>query len=382
MRALDLCAGAGGFSLALRAEGFRPLGVEGDPEDLPFSAEAVRTHRAGAGHCVLSTLAAFRPRGRYVVTVGGVPCQPYSAAGRRGGTDTEKGRAFVQHARIARVARSRAVVLENVRGMLTWRDGDGVLVIERIRAAFAAEGFRFAAHVVLNAWHFGVPQSRERLFFVAFDTAEALAAFRWPSATHQKPGELLGLLPWVTVRQALGLGHATRNEAAASLLDRPSPTILANATHPGTDGARPGRRPVGELTRAVCLLDQPSHVVTAGGTEGGGGAEPFANAKYRGELAEELAAAGLLDRPATTIQGDTCIAKAGHHDRQQNGAVRLTVEQCALLQGFPAGFVFHGKTIASRARQVGNAVPWRLGAAVMGRVRVALEASGGVGGLV
>ena len=85
----------------------------------------------------------------------------------------------------------------------------------------------------------------------------------------------------------------------------------------------------------------------------------------------ELDAAGLADRPATTVQGDPRLAVAGHHNRQQNGAVRLTVEQCALLQGFPAGWTWTGNK-GSQHRQVGNAVPPALAEAMGRAVRAAL----------
>lgn len=80
-------------------------------------------------------------------------------------------------------------------------------------------------------------------------------------------------------------------------------------------------------------------------------------------LLAAVEAAGLADRPATTVQADPRLAVAGHHERQQRGAVRLTPAQCAALQGFPPGWTFTGSK-ESQHRQIGNAVPPPLGEAV------------------
>jgi site-specific DNA-cytosine methylase len=66
-------------------------------------------------------------------------------------------------------------------------------------------------------------------------------------------------------------------------------------------------------------------------------------------------------RPSTTVNGDPRISKPGHHDEhtsgsQQAGAIRVTVEEAAALQSFPAGFPWQG-TKTKRFRQVGNAIP-------------------------
>jgi DNA (cytosine-5)-methyltransferase 1 len=162
--------------------------------------------------------------------------------------------------------------------------------------------------------------------------------------------------------------------------------------------------------RAGDVLDRPSATVSAGGTAAGGGAEPFANADYRraigaalsrvdrpapvikensgrggrgarasqrpsAEGAAELEAAGLADRPATTVAGDPRLPPAGHHERQQKGAAHLSLADRSTLQGFPDGFVFHGATAGSRDKQCGNAVPPQLAEAVGRSIATALRAA-------
>lgn len=56
------------------------------------------------------------------------------------------------------------------------------------------------------------------------------------------------------------------------------------------------------------------------------------------------------------MQGDPRLARAGHHDRQQNDGVRLSLRELATLQTFPEDFAFAG-SVEDQHRQVGNAVP-------------------------
>lgn len=433
LSALDLCAGAGGLSLGLQRAGFDVLGVELD-------ADACETHRANVGPCERASIVGWHPPSAglpFALVAGGVPCQGYSVAGKRQGSDLWR-----EWLRVGVEADAKALLLENVEGILSWRYEDGWGVVARIEEALRAAGYE-PRRAVLCAADYGTPQLRYRLILVAFRDPRALAAFRWPEPTHAEQAGLFGLLPWVTVRQALELGGepykkgrregskgwngerfvdvdapstcvvASHGNADMLVLDRPSCTITT-VSDEGIDVARPARRPQARLAKSIDVasdvLDQPARTVTAGGTGGGGGAEPFANTDYRkrlgsalerldrpapvikensgragrgarasqrpsAELAYQLGEAGTLDRPATTVAANPRLPVAGHHDRQQRGASRLSLEHRAILQGFPRGFVFCGETAGSRDKQVGNAVPPQLAEAVGRSVMAALQAT-------
>jgi DNA (cytosine-5)-methyltransferase 1 len=69
-------------------------------------------------------------------------------------------------------------------------------------------------------------------------------------------------------------------------------------------------------------------------------------------------------RPATTVNGDPRISKPGHHDEntsgsQQAGAVRVTIQEAAILQSFPQGYPWQGSKTRQYS-QIGNAIPCRL----------------------
>ena len=388
MKAIDICAGAGGLSLGLTRAGFDVLGLEVD-------ADAVDTHRRHAGPCEFADVRTWTPPPA-VLVAGGVPCQPFSMAGL--GLALDDPRYLVPHLlRVAREAGARAVLLENVRGLVMQHPRAFRVVLD----AFESEWL--TAWTVLDAASYGVPQHRDRLFVVGFRDAAARAAFKWPLETHSPPGSMFGQ-PYRTVRQALGLGGGTFRagpkenakpgqlqgmrlldvdapsfaigSSSFDLLDRPAPCVTATEQKSAMNGTQPmgrRRRASERLSEALGALDRPSACISAGGTEGGGGPEPFANADYRARLSAELEAAGLADRPATTVQADPRVAIAGHHDRQHRGAARLTVEQCAALQGFPPDWTFTGNK-SSQHRQIGNAVCPALGEAVGRSVMAALLA--------
>jgi DNA (cytosine-5)-methyltransferase 1 len=276
-------------------------------------ADAVATHRANVGPCDLADITTWSSSGPASLVVGGVPCQSFSDAGDRRGLDDPRGCLFEHLVRVAVESRAEAVLLENVRGLVTWELGRALLAIIE---AFRAAGFDPAWHL-LNAADYGVPQRRIRLFVVGFRSPLARAAFRWPEPTHAQLGGLFGLAPWVTVREALGLRGAF------------------DAGHLGGGGWQ-GMRALD--------VDAPGYAV-AGRSN-----------------ADKLSP---LDRPAS--------AQVGHHDVHQDGAVRLSAKQCAALQGFPAGFEFMGNK-TSQHRQIGNAVPPALGEAIGHAVRAALAA--------
>lgn len=425
MKAIDVCCGAGGLSLGLQRAGWEVLGVEKDKD-------ACETHRRYVGPCDHADITEWHPPGPAWLVVGGVPCQSFSVAGERGGLEDARGQLFVHLIRIAVEAEAQIVIMENVEGLLST---EGAL--PAIYAEMRRNGFTDVRHHVLCAADYGTPQKRYRLFIVGL---RAGVTWRWPDPSH---GEgpmvpLFGLKPWVTVREALGLGLGEHRKGRIDQakekswfnggrmldVDAPSPTVTAHnnpelldqpactiLTRNDCDPPK-GRKSSALLDLRVAVgnaLDQPSPTISTGGGGGGkGGAEPIANQKLRKKLLgqigqqtlldrpaltlgaghdtypdvgasralhEALASAGILDRPSTTIAGDSRVWAAGHHanaadavegdqpSRNAN-AVRLTVDQCALLQGFPGGWEWAGTTKESQHAQVGNAVPPQLGEAI------------------
>ena len=373
-RALDICAGAGGLSLGLQRAGFEVFGLELD-------RDACDTHRRHVGPCKRADVTTYHPRIRAALAAGGIPCQPFSLAGEREGLDDPR-YLLPAFLRVAREAHAEAILIENVRGLVQMPRAFRI-VLDAIEAEY------HTTWTVLDAADYGVPQHRDRLFIVGFRDPSARARFRWPMPTHAPPGSLFGL-PYVTVRQALslppvphrrGLKDGARPESPQGMrfldVDAPSfaPCVTASEQKSAMNGTQPmkrRRRASERLSDALGALDQPAPTVRANAYHEApdpvrASRRPIAN------IVAELEDAGLADRPATTVQGDPRIAPAGYHKvHQMNGAVRLTPEQCATLQGFPAGWTWTGNK-GSQHRQIGNAVPPALAEAVGRAVLSALK---------
>ena len=98
----------------------------------------------------------------------GFPCQSFSVAGKRRGFDEAGGTLFFEIARILSHKRPRHFLLENVKGLLSSDDGQTYPEILRVLSRL---DYRLET-VVLNSKYFGVPQNRERVFFIGHSGSE------------------------------------------------------------------------------------------------------------------------------------------------------------------------------------------------------------------
>src|SRR5690625_4064248 len=95
--------------------------------------------------------------------VGGFPCQAFSVAGKRQGFEDTRGTLFFEIARIAKEKQPRALLLENVKGLVNQDKGRTLPIrIETLNDIGYVVEFD-----VLNSKYFGVPQNRERIFIIA-----------------------------------------------------------------------------------------------------------------------------------------------------------------------------------------------------------------------
>ena len=100
--------------------------------------------------------------GRIDILTGGFPCQPYSSAGRRLGTEDER-HLWPEMLRAIREIQPRWVVGENVFGLVNWNDG---MVFDEVQADLEAEGYEVQPYV-LPAVAVNAPHRRDRIWFVA-----------------------------------------------------------------------------------------------------------------------------------------------------------------------------------------------------------------------
>lgn len=181
LRVIEICAGAGGQALGLERAGFEhELAVELDMNAL----NTLKHNRPGWDVALgdVADPAVWRPsdyspsaRGKAIdLIAGGVPCPPFSIAGKQLGAGDERD-LFAWAVEQAAVIQPRAVLLENVRGLSMPRfAGYRQHVLERFREFGYTAEWR-----LLHASDFGVPQLRPRFVLVAMKPDD-FAHFHWP----------------------------------------------------------------------------------------------------------------------------------------------------------------------------------------------------------
>jgi len=306
LTSLEICAGAGGQALGLHNAGFSHLGLV---EIEPAACQTLKINQP-SWNVIEGDLCNFdgRPYKGIDLLAGGVPCPPFSKAGKQLGAQDERN-LFPEAIRLVDECRPRAVMLENVRGLLDAVFDDYRHSVEKQLTALGyMPGWR-----LLNASDYGVSQLRPRVVFVGIrkDLAED---FCWPEALPFQPptvGELLHDL--ISVHGWAG-ANAWREKANSI-----APTLVGGSKKHGGPDLGPTR-----AKRAWAEL----------GVDGGGIAD---------------------DAPSR----DFC------------GMPKLTTRMTARIQGFPDSWFFSGRKTAAY-RQIGNAFPPPVAQAVATQIHAVL----------
>ena len=307
---LEICAGAGGQSYGLEQAGFEHLAaIEIDSD----ACETLRVNRPG-WTVLEADVRDIDGRAYEGVTLlaGGVPCPPFSIAGRQLGADDERD-LFPEALRLVEEAQPEAVLLENVKGLATARFAD---YREGVRQRLADLGYD-SDWQVLNSSEHGVAQLRPRFVLVAMKP-EAFKHFAWPRPVHSPStvGDKLGVL--------MAEGGWKGAAAWAKKANGIGPTLVGGSRKHGGPDLGPTRAREAWLRLGV-------------------------NGK------------GLADAPPSA-------------DAPEDFVPKLTVKMAAVIQGFPLDWTISGRKTAAY-RQVGNAVPAPVAEAVGKSIRSAIEAA-------
>ncbi|OGF50540.1 DNA (cytosine-5-)-methyltransferase [Candidatus Giovannonibacteria bacterium RIFCSPLOWO2_12_FULL_44_25] len=305
---LELCAGGGGQALGLELAGFEPIAVvEIDPrfcETLRFNRPYWNVIKQD-----IKTLSGGDFAGVDLIA-GGVPCPPFSFAGKQLGEKDERD-LFPTALRIIDEARPRAVLLENVPGFMSAKF---VEYRNKLQSRLEKMGYKIFM-TILNASDFGVPQLRPRFVLVGLQKKYA-ENFSWPEKKIGKKtvGETLKDL---MVKN--GWKHAESwAEKAADI----GPTIVGGSVKHGGPDLGPTR------TRAQWLK--------------------------------------------LSVNGIGIADEAPSAKESKNHIPKITVKMAARIQGFPDWWHFVGpKTTAYK--QIGNAFPPPVAHAVGLAIKKALE---------
>lgn len=347
--AIDLFCGAGGLSLGLMNAGFEVLvGADSDP----FSVETHIANIGGMGYLgdlsdpseFLGCLDAWHIR-RVDLVAGGVPCQPFSRAGRSkirslvqsGIRELEDPRTKLWHSFISVVEalQPRVVLLENVPDLAVWDEGS---VLMGFRESLRELGYRSTVRIV-NAYEHGVAQHRARLFVVGLREGYE---FEWPEASSHQPTlwDAIGDLPAVPPGQREE--QLPYSRPLTPLQERMRQDVPVEEREYVYD----------HITRAVRPDDAEAFALLAPGQTYQDIPEHLR--RYRSDIFQDKYNRLKYDALCRTITAH--IAKDGYwyiHPEQDR---TLSIREAARVQTFPDWFRFAGEP-THRYRQIGNAVP-------------------------
>ena len=200
---IDLFAGAGGFGLGFEIEGDFQLTCSLEKDK--WASETLTANgkkkvievdiKNYHNSCTIKSIITNPPN----VIIGGPPCQGFSIAGPASKKDPHDPRntLFKDFANWVRVLEPKVFIMENVKGLLSRKNAEGIKVIDIILKTFEEIGFHIDIWI-LNAVYFGVPQMRERVFIVGNRNNDHISE---PKPSHQLNGE--GIL-----KKALTVGEA------------------------------------------------------------------------------------------------------------------------------------------------------------------------------
>lgn len=310
LKSIEICAGAGGQALGLEQAGFDHVALV---EIEKAACETLRANRPEwnviEGDVHEFSAAPFK--GTIDLLAGGVPCPPFSVAGKQLGSDDERD-LFPEALRLVRECDPRAVMIENVRGIFYPKFSE---YREMILGELHEMGYETWWRLV-QASDYGVSQLRPRAILVGIKEPWA-SHFAWPQPNRE-------LAPTV--------GELLHDEMAAN----------------GWDGADAWAESADKIAPTL-----------VGGSKKHGGADLGPTRAKKAWAALGVDGRGIVDQaPAEDFDG---------------GMPRLTVKMAALVQGFPKDWDFSGRKTAAY-RQVGNAFPPPVAKAVGTAIKEALDA--------
>ena len=390
MRSVELFAGAGGLAMGMTNAGFQHAAV------IEWDADACNTFRENQRRS-LHAMQAWPLHqadvrnfdygsvgGEVAMVSGGPPCQPFSLGGKHRG-DQDMRDMFPEAVRAVRELRPKAFIFENVKGLMResfssyfeyiylqltspslrrqnsegWKEHRASL--EKYRTSNRGHSEYNVVYRLLNAADYGVPQKRERVFFVGF-RADLGVEWSFPEPSHS--ADELFRSQWVTGEYWDQHGITKKH--------RPQPPERFEIR---VEALKRGKLfdcdqlPWMTVRDALKDLPDPENRKKNAITNH----EFIPGAKiYPGHVGSPL------DEPAKTLKaGDHGVPGGENMLASADGSVRyFTVREAARLQTFPDGYIFPNSWNKSM-RQLGNAVPVQLAEVVSKSVALTLRSTKG-----
>lgn len=391
LTAIELFTGAGGLAMGVTLAGFQTLAA------VEWNRAACSTlrHNQRLGFPLVASWPLTESDVRELdwsaftqdldLLAGGPPCQPFSLGGKHQAHGDCRDM-FPATVEIVRKLRPKAFVFENVKGLTrssfanyyqyillqlefpelsrrqseNWFDHLMRLQAQKAAGTHHAGQLRYGVvPTLVNAADYGVPQKRERVFLVGF-RSDLDIEWHFPTPTHSEDSLLRD--QWITGnywkrhRIQAPLPHPATQASSVRLQRLAQTSLLGHA------------KPWRTVRDAIADLPDPEHTVS----------KANANHNFQGCARAYPGHTGSpLDLPAKAIKaGDHGVPGGENMLVRPDGSVRyFTARETARLQTFPDGYSFDGSWTETM-RQLGNAVPVRLGQVVASSVAQALAEAG------
>ena len=250
--------------------------------------------------------------------IGGPPCQSWSEAGSLRGINDSRGQLFFDYIRILKDKKPKFFLAENVSGMLANRHFDAV---QNILGMFKECGYDVSVTLV-NASDYGVPQDRKRVFYIGFRN-DLNVKFQFPSPTTASSESKK------TLKDAIGDLHGKEIPALSKNKTNGKLEILNHEYFIGAYST------IFMSRNRVRSWNEPAFTVQASGRQ-------------------------CQLHPQAPKMEKIGLNKCQFVEGKENLYRRLTVRECARVQGFPDDFEFIYQDIDDGYKMVGNAVPVEL----------------------
>jgi len=362
IRAIDLFAGAGGFSLGARSIG---IDVRAAVEFDDNAADTYRNNFIGASstekfyheditglspNTVLEDL--NLKAGELELLIGGPPCQGYSRHRFKDqGIDDPRNKLLITYFDFVSAIKPKVFLVENVPGLL-WKRHE--LHLKKFYSLAGEAGYYVFKPIKVNAKDYGVPQNRQRVFILGVRNDLPSINIAWPPApTHFPIGK--GKFPeWKTASSVFSVPNTATVKKIKSVIGKDTFDSLQF----GSD-----LQPVSidknsvHMTHQDYMVERFSKTPVHGSREDSGETLPCHSNGYKGH--KDVYGRIFLDKPGPTMTTGCMNPSKGRflHPWENHG---ISIRSAARFQTFPENFKFSGGII-SQAKQVGNAVPIELG---------------------
>lgn len=295
------------------------------------------------------------------VIIGGPPCQSYSFVGKRRYDD--KAQMYKEYLKMLSIIQPKMFVFENVKGILSMKNSDGILIMDEIRKKFGEIenkiGYRIQ-YKTLNASDYGVPQNRERVVIIGVRN-DLNINFEFPYPTVERKitlKEAISDLPSINYESDAKRYKQGRPTDYQSLMKQNNRTL----THHNTSRHSEKLEIVMRYVRCGEGKDDFNKLVDNG----------IIDERYRLTSGYHNTYGRLEpDKPCTTITNNftspSCL-RCIHYNQNRP----LSIREGARIQSFPDTFYFYGNE-GDIKKQIGNAVPPLLAIEIATAIERALE---------